>query len=203
MSKSHHKKQVFELQNQKSELERLDAEEAIYVKTKNQQRIALEAYNSLGSSGASVPSVIKLKSNLKEKFIKWLQILKTPNIIYEITFKNDFQPMLGGETISQLKGSTKFRAILAYHASVIELAANEKSGFKFIILDTPKQHEIHDDDLNSYFDELKELCEWHDIQVVFSTTKYEYLLDSNDNEWKPMYKGEEQKMFLEKTFSFI
>ncbi|BCV46609.1 hypothetical protein TUM17379_36270 [Shewanella algae] len=89
-------------------------------------------------------------------FIKWLNIIHTSNISFDITFKDDFIPILGTEQVSQLKGSTKIRAVLAYHAALIELMAiNSLLSFKLLILDTPKQHEIHNDDLNNYIIELK------------------------------------------------
>ncbi|WP_243888187.1 hypothetical protein [Shewanella algae] len=130
-------------------------------------------------------------------FIKWLNIIHTSNISFDITFKDDFIPILGTEQVSQLKGSTKIRAVLAYHAALIELMAiNSLLSFKLLILDTPKQHEIHNDDLNNYIIELKNICKKHDIQVIFSTTEYRYIGNSDDIEWNPVYKGREQLMYL-------
>ncbi len=80
---------------------------------------------------------------------------------------------------------------------LIELMANFNSeSFKFLILDTTKQHEIHIDDLDSYLQALKTVCVDNNIQVVFSTTEYHYNGDENDLEWNPKYLGEEQNMFL-------
>ena len=138
-----------------------------------------------------------MKSDLRQLLLNWLEELNTNNISRNITFKDDFTPFLGTETISQLKGSTRTRAVLAYHAALIELMAKHDSFcFRFLILDTPKQHEIHNDDLNRYIEALKTLCNKHNIQVIFSTTEYHYEGDDNDIEWNPKFAGEKQLMFM-------
>ena len=68
--------------------------------------------------------------------------------------------------------------------------------FSFLILDTPKQHEIHNDDLDQYMTALKSLSEKNGIQVVFSTTEYHYEGNELDIDWIPKFPGEEQDMFL-------
>ena len=76
------------------------------------------------------------------------------------------------------------------------MAQHNSFCFKFLILATPKQHEIHNDDLNQYIKALKVLCDQHSVQVVFSTTEYHYQGDNQDIEWNPKYQGEKQLMFL-------
>jgi hypothetical protein len=125
--------------------------------------------------------------------------LHTTNVSRDVTFKNDFEPVLGKEPISQLKGSTKVRAILAFHAAILELAARYHSVFNFLILDTPKQHEIHNNDLNRYFIALKNICKKHELQIIFSTTEYEYSGDTCDEKWTPPYPSEEQLMFMKRS----
>lgn len=192
------KNQIFELQNQKSDIEKLETMERRHFDLIISRGKAVEKYQSFTTDRTSIPKLIKLKSDLRQLFLKWLDVIHTSNISHDITFKDDFTPILGNETISQLKGSTRIRAVLAFHAALIELMATFKAvSFKFIILDTPKQHEIHNDDLNRYIKELKDICIAHNIQVVFSTTEYHYIGDTNDSEWNPKYPGIEQKMFLQ------
>ncbi|MDC4743411.1 hypothetical protein OHV75_17370, partial [Acinetobacter baumannii] len=76
------------------------------------------------------------------------------------------------------------------------LLNNNKNKFNFLVLDTPKQHEIQVVDLDNYMKELKKLCSKFDIQVIFSTTEYHYVCHKGDTEWIPKYEGKEQKMFL-------
>lgn len=191
------KNQIFEFQNQRSDIEKIESLEVKHFESMKERNKALEKYQSYSSDRASVPALIKLKADLRRFFLFWLDEIHTSNISHDVSFKDDFTPLLGVETISQLKGSTRIRAVLAFHAALIELMAkNNYLSFKFLILDTPKQHEIHNDDLDRYLKSLKNICVAHDVQIVFSTTEYHYVGDDNDVEWKPKYPGEEQKMFL-------
>jgi len=194
------KNQIFKLQSQRSDIEKIESLEVNHFDTTKKRKHALEKYESFSNARSSIPALIRIKADLRQYFLKWLDIIHTSNISHDITFKNDFTPILGKETISQLKGSTRIRAVLAFHAAILELMAKHESiYFSFIILDTPKQHEIHNDDLNRYLTELKKLCVKNSIQVVFSTTEYHYQSDEQDNEWNPKYPGEEQNMFLNKA----
>ena len=192
------KNQIFELQNQRSDIEKVESLEQKHFEVIRKRGQALEKYQSFSTDRASIPGLIKLKADLRQYFLNWLDVIHTSNISHDITFKDDFTPILGKETISQLKGSTRIRAVLAFHAALLELMAEHDClSFRFLILDTPKQHEIHNDDLNKYLLELKKLCGANNIQVVFSTTEYHYSSDDQDKEWNPKYPGEEQNMFLE------
>ncbi|HBC3534100.1 TPA: hypothetical protein KDZ66_003021 [Vibrio vulnificus] len=114
-----------------------------------------------------------------------------------INWKSDFVPLFGKESIEQIKGSTKTRVVLAYHAALIELMLRYSDvKTRFVILDTPKQHEIDSDDLNNYMSELKSLCAEFGLQVIFSSTEFDYPADSDDVLLLPMYPGEKQNMFL-------
>ncbi|TOH66558.1 hypothetical protein CGI75_23545, partial [Vibrio parahaemolyticus] len=149
------------------------------------------------SSRNSVPEIIQLKSRFKQLLIKWLESIGTINVNLDIKWKKDFVPLFGVESIEQLKGSTRARVVLAYHAALIELLLESESvTLDFIILDTPKQHEIHDNDLDNFMIMLKKLCKQYALQVVFSTTEYKYKTDFQDCCWEPKFPGLKQKMFL-------
>lgn len=191
------KSSVFELQSQLDELNTLDAIERNHLQLTLERDKACEKYDSFSSNQVRIPELQRLRANLRELYISWLDKIHTSNISHDITFKDDFVPILGTETIPQLKGSTRSRAILAYHAALIQLLGeNESLAFKFLILDTPKQHETHVNDLDRYMLELKHLCSQLDVQVIFSTTEYHYNGNGMDSEWNPEYPGEEQNMFL-------
>ena len=191
------KNQIFELQSQRSDIEKVELLVTKHIDTIAERNKVLEKFQSFSTSATSVPALIKLRASLRQLFLQWLDELHTSNISHDITFKDDFTPVLGNETISQLKGSTRIRAVLAFHAALIELMATQNGfGLRFLILDTPKQHEIHNDDLNRYLKALKKICVEYDVQVVFSTTEYHYEGDEGDIEWTPRYPGDEQKMFL-------
>lgn len=191
------KDRIFELQIKLSELKKVKAVEEKLLEVSLKRRSALDYFQAFTSERSQTPTLIKLRADLRQYFLNWLDEIHTSNISRDITFKDDFTPVLGMEKISQLKGSTRIRAVLAFHAALLELTANHaKNGLKFLILDTPKQHEIHNEDLNKYMNSLKKLCSKHDLQVVFSTTEYHYSGDKHDVDWTPQFPGSEQNMFL-------
>lgn len=191
------KNQIFELQIKLADRKKVAALERRYFETIIKRDTALDKYESFSNDRSSNPSLIKLRSDLRSAFIRWLITLSTKNISFDITYKDDFTPLLGAESVAQLKGSTKVRVVLAYHAAVLELLASRNNrGLRILILDTPKQHEINNDDLNKYMLGLKEISGRFGVQVVFSTTEYRYQVGSNDKEWIPMEAGEEQNMFF-------
>jgi hypothetical protein len=191
------KDRIFQLQIQLFEHDKLSEIEKEYVLSLNKRNAALEKYESFQSVRSDSSEIVRIKADLRRSFLNWLDRLHTPNnVSRDITFRNDFEPVMGNERISQLSGSTKVRTVLAFHAALIEILVEAKSPIKILVLDTPKQHEINNDDLDRYFKALKIICERGGIQVVFSTTEYKYLGDQFDTTWSPQYEGEEQKMFL-------
>lgn len=191
------KERIFELQTQRNELEKVSTFEKKYIKFITERDNALDFYQSFGSESSQSVAIVEVRSGLRELYLEWLDTIHTVNISKDITFKDDFIPILGVEAVSQLKGSTRFRAILAYHAALIELMVKRNSlPFKFLILDTPKQHEIPDIDLDRYFNRLKEIGNDCGLQVIFSSTEYHYAPGAGDQVWTPQHPGEEQNMFL-------
>jgi hypothetical protein len=191
------KNQIFRLESERSDIERVESLELKHFDLMKKRNKALGVYQSLTSPKSTIPNLIKIKAELRKLLLKWLDVIHTSNISRDITFKDDFTPVLGVETVSDLKGSTRIRTVLAFHAALIELMTKFDSvTFNFLILDTPKQHEIHNDDLDRYLRTLKTLCSAHKIQIVFSTTEYHYQGDVSDVEWIPKFPGEEQNMFL-------
>jgi len=191
------KDRIFQLQLQLSEYDKLSEIEKEYVLYLNKRNDALEKYESTQVSRSNTPDLIRVRSDLRKSFLVWLDRLHTPsNVSRDITFRNDFEPVMGNEQISQLSGSTKVRVVLAFHAALIENLVANKSPIKLLVLDTPKQHEINNDDLDRYFKALKTVCEAGDVQIIFSTTEYKYIGDKFDATWEPRYDGDEQKMFM-------
>lgn len=191
------KNQLFELQGLHDQLELKEKLERKYFEAMRKRDQALDRYNALSNSKQSIPELVKLKTKLRDNLVKWIDSIRTINVSLNIKWKKDFVPLFGNETIEQIKGSTKTRIVLAYHAALMELMLEQKAnGINFFILDTPKQHEIHDDDLDNFLKTLKELCEKYSLQVIFSATEYKYEGNSNDRTWVPSFPGERQNMFL-------
>ncbi|MBS6739005.1 MAG: hypothetical protein KH310_13095 [Enterobacteriaceae bacterium] len=190
---------LFKLQLEKSELNKIAILEDKYVEMLNKRDYALDELASLEKNRQSIPRLAKVKTILRYKFINWLKILKTPNIDFNVTFENDFSPVMGYETLEQLKGSTKVRAILAYRSALIEsLLELDNNSFMFAIFDTPKQHEIHQEDIHNFIINLKKLSEKYNFQFIFSSTEYKYTSDENDVLLTPKYPGAQHNMFLKR-----
>lgn len=190
---------LFKLQLEKSELNKITILEDKYVEMLNKRDYALDELASLEKNRQSIPRLAKVKTILRDKFINWLKILKTPNIDFNVTFENDFSPVMGYETLEQLKGSTKVRAILAYRSALIEsLLELDNNSFMFAIFDTPKQHEIHHEDIHNFIINLKKLSEKYNFQFIFSSTEYKYTSDENDILLTPKYPGAQHNMFLKR-----
>lgn len=183
-----------------SDLERLENVERI--KKRNFESIlkrdkVLDEYESIKKKKENIPEMVKIRSDFKDFFISWLEVLGTKNIRKDISFVGDLVPILGDEKISQLTGSTKTKAVLAYHAAILNLLAkNEVKNFNFIILDTPKQHEIEMEDFKNFITSLKDFSMKSSFQIIFSTTEYRHSVDGYDEEWVPNFDGEKQKMFF-------
>ncbi len=188
---------IFELQLEKGAIEKLKKLEDRCLETINKRDSALDRKESINNVRANLPGLIKIKSEIREAYIKWLDVLNIINVSKNISFKDDFSPLLGNESIEQLKGSTRVRAILAYRAALIEtIAKHGIKSFEFIIFDTPKQHEIHLGDIDDFMSGLKDLARKFNIQVIFSSTEYLFPYDGNDQLWEPKYPGEKHNMFM-------
>lgn len=186
------KNKIFDLQIQLFEIERLEKlkeKQFEYIIARDKAR---EKYDSFSLSNKPILSIVRFKSQLKVLYIKWLEILNTPNIDKDIVFDDDFKPIFGNEKIGQLRGSTLTRTILAYHSALFELmCVKEKLSFCFLIFDTPRQHELDNNHLDAYFKGLKELCINYNVQIIFSSSTYRYEVDDSDIDWVPKYVDEE------------
>jgi len=188
---------LFKLQLEKNELNKITILEDKYIEMLNKREYALDELAGLEKNRQSIPRLAKIKTTLRDKFINWLKVLKTPNIDFNVTFENDFSPIMGYETLEQLKGSTKVRAILAYRTALIEsMLELDCKSFMFAIFDTPKQHEIHYEDIDNFIRNLKTLSKRYNFQFIFSSTEYKYEGDADDVLLTPKYPGEQHNMFL-------
>lgn len=190
--------QVLDLEMRKRDIERAELLGKRLAEVIEQRDKAIDRVQALTRDAEMTPGVVKLRVAIKDALLKWLDILQTSNVSDDIRFKDDFIPTFGSESLAQLKGSTKVRVVLAYHAAVIQALAelNGEVPLRFLILDTPKQHEIHDIDLGRYINELKRFGHDYGFQIVFSATEYRHDGDSSDIEWTAMFSGERHEMFL-------
>jgi len=194
---------IFELEFERKTLEKLEEKESLFVGLLNERETALGVYNELSSSRGEVSlESAKIRNALRNKVVYWLDVLRTNNVSRDVTITSDFNFTFGSEKISQIKGSTRVRIVLSIHAAILEvMLENDNSNLHFYMLDTPKQHEMHNIDLSDYIIKLELLAKKKGAQIVFSTTEYHYECGENDVEWVPEYEGEDHRMFLNTKLS--
>lgn len=161
---------------------------------KTQNRIAM-----LSNHGRSDLDFNVLRNKIQTLTIKWMDILKTPNASREVEIDLDFKFRFGKQTIDVFNGSTRSRIILAIHAAIFEhYLQDRKRPLRFLILDTPKQQELANEDLARYLRALEDLCDEFDGQILISATEYHHEIEDADKEWTPQFAGAEQMMYLGK-----
>lgn len=162
---------------------------------KTQNRIA-----TLSNHGRLDLDFNVLRNKIQTLTIKWMDILKTPNASREVEIDLDFKFRFGKQTIDVFNGSTRSRIILAIHAAIFEhYLQDRKRPLRFLILDTPKQQELANEDLARYLRALEDLCDEFDGQILISATEYHHEIGVADKEWTPQFSGAEQMMYLGKT----
>jgi hypothetical protein len=142
-------------------------------------------------------------NELGELFISWLNTLNTPNLPLQKHFDERFNLFMGGIRFSEnssVGGSTRTRVVLAFHAALIELSLTRGGSHPtMLILDTPKQHELHSADLNAFVNRFVELPRKYsvDLQLVVAATELEFLENSAPAEiWHPFFGiGEDARFF--------
>jgi len=190
--------EIVELEVQKKELENLVSLEERFISAENYRDEVLNKQDALSSAPSTTSiEITRFKMNLKTSIQKWIELINTKNTSKIISFEHGFKAILGDEKLSVFTGSTKVRIVLAYHAALFEeLIKLNSRGIRFLILDTPKQHDIGNEDLDFYIKALKELAAENQIQIIFSTTTYKYEVGENDTNWLATFGGFEQPMFL-------
>jgi hypothetical protein len=190
--------ELFELELEKGQQQKYKSQEGKHLELLNRREAVQNELESLGKTREQSPDVMRFKLALAEKMARWLDILNSKNISREIQIDSDLKPILGSEKLGIIKGSSKVRTVLAFHAALFEICTgNPTSPFRTLIFDTPRQQEIHSEDLDAYIKELKVVALKNNAQVIFSTTSYRFEIDpATDEEWLPKFGGFEQPMYL-------
>lgn len=193
--------EIFELGLEKSKLEKYEKHKKTHFELIKKRENTLNLEDSLKTSREQSPDILKFRIDLSQKMAEWLDILNSKNISRDIRIDSDLKPILGTEKLGIIKGSSKARTVLAFHAALFELCTNNpESPFRVLVFDTPRQQEIHWEDLDAYIQALKSVALRNNAQVIFSTTSYQYKIDpQTDNEWLPQFAGIEQAMYLGKV----
>lgn len=197
-------KQLVEAQAELGRIAALKEERSKLFKLEEERFRIQDRIDSLSNSGRADIEFNKLRLQLRELAVKWMDILDTQNVSRNVDIDLELRFKFNGESLDLFSGSTKIRLVLAIHAALFEVYISEPSRpFRFLILDTPKQQELHTEDLANYLTELENLCAAKDAQLILSSTEYDRPTGQQDKRWLPMYKGLDHPMYLGKRADFL
>lgn len=197
-------KQLVETQAELGRIAALKEERSKLFKLEEERLRIQDRIDNLSNTGRADIEFNKLRLKLRELAVKWMDILDAKNVSRNVDIDLDLRFKFNGESLDLFSGSTKIRLVLAIHAALFEAYISEPSRpFRFLILDTPKQQELHTEDLAKYLTELENLCLAKDAQLILSSTEYDHPTGQYDKRWLPMYKGADHPMYLGTRNDFL
>jgi hypothetical protein len=180
-------------------IEKLSVEKKKYIQFDEDRFRIQDGIASITKTGRADLGFNQLRSELEQLTVKWMDILATPNVSRRVSIEPDFKYKFGNEYLDIFTGSGRARLVLAIHGAIFEKYLEvESRSFRFLILDTPKQHELESQDLARYLVALQQLCDKANAQIVVSSTEYRHPMGTNDKEWLPSYQFPDQPMYLGK-----
>jgi hypothetical protein len=201
-------KQLVSVQGEIGRISGLREERSKIFKLEQERDRIQDRIDGLSSTGRADHDFNKLRLRLRELTVKWMQTLETQNVSKNVHIDLSLRFTFGGETLETIgsggTSSTTSRLVLAIHAALLEAYLSEKSRpFRFLILDTPKQDELHTADLARYLTELEQMCEANNAQLIFSSTEYDHPTGLKDQRWLPSYRGPDKPMYLGKRSDLL
>lgn len=177
--------------------EKLAEEKRKYLRLDEERFKIQDAIAAMTRGGRSDLGFNQLREQLEKLTAKWMDILATANVSRNVTIEPDFTYRFGTEYLDVFTGSGKARLVLAIHGAIFEKYLEvEDRPFRFMVLDTPKQHELETPDLIRYLNALQVLCSTKNAQIVVSSTEYRHPVGAEDQEWLPDYLFPEKPMYL-------
>ena len=88
---------------------------------------------------------------------------------------------------------------MAFHAALLEVALARGGNHPgWLLFDAPKQHELNQEDFDSYADRLQMISARYPgrVQVVFSVADLKTQLQVGDEVWAPPFSADGQVRFL-------
>jgi hypothetical protein len=193
-------KRLVEVQSELGRISALKDERSKLFKLEKERDRIQDRIDGLSNAGRADNDFNKLRQTLRDCTVKWMKTLVTQNVSPNIDIDLNLRFKFGGDTLETIGGgSTTIRLVLAIHAALLEAYLSDPSRpFRFLILDTPKQEELHTADLAQYLKELEKMCEANNAQLIFSSTEYDHPTGPNDRRWLPAYRGPDKPMYLGK-----
>lgn len=193
-------KELLEIEQERAAAQVLGEARRKYIQFDNEREKLQDKIALLNNNNRGELEFQKLRAKIRESLVRWMDILHTLNVSHEIEIDHNFKFKFGTESLDVFTGSTRSRLVLAIHAALFEAyLENPENPFRFLILDTPKQHELDGADLGNYLEELQTICDKYGGQIVISSTEYQHAIGELDKEWLPQYPGVDQPMYLGKS----
>lgn len=201
-------KQLVSVQSELARILGLKDERSKLFKLQQERDRIQDRIDGLTNSGKADHAFNDLRRKLRELTVKWMDMLDTTSVSRNVDIDLNLRFTFGGETLETIgsggTSSTTSRLVLAIHAALLEAYLADKTRpFRFLILDTPKQDELHTADLARYLTELEKMCEANDAQLLFSSTEYDHPTGKQDERWLPTYSGPEKPMYLGKRSDLL
>ncbi len=146
--------------------------------------------------------LLDCRALLAKTMLEWLTVLNTQNLPREVHFDDEVRLQIGGRPFSPgtASGSTRTRVILSYHAAVVETSLRLGGNHpRFLILDAPKQQELHARDLANFVAKFYALSKAHGnaMQLVIGATDPAIVPNGcADAIWQPQFGAKAQPRFL-------
>lgn len=190
-------KQLVNTENERASIEAIHLERTKLFRLEQQRSRIQESIEQLTSPSRSDVEFARLRLRLKDLAVKWMDVLEAQNVSRNVDIDLEFRFRFNGEPLEVFSGSTKIRLVLAIHAALFEQYVSESSNpFRFLILDTPKQQELHTSDLAKYLTKLEDVCLANNAQLILSSTEYDHPTQNCDERWVPRYVGTTHPMYL-------
>lgn len=201
-------KQLVEVQSELARISGLKNERSKLFKLEQERDRIQDRIEGLTNTGRADHAFDDLRRKLRELTVKWMDTLVTTSVSRNVEIDLNLRFTFGGETLETIgsggTSSTTSRLVLAIHAALLEAYLADKSRpFRFLILDTPKQNELHTADLGRYLTELEKMCEVSNAQLIFSSTEYDHPTAKQDKRWLPSYRGPEKPMYFGKQSDLL
>lgn len=201
-------KQLVGVQGELARISGLKDERSKLFKLERERDRIQDRIEGLTNTGRADQAFNELRRKLRELTVKWMDLLDTTSVSRNVDIDLNLRFTFGGETLETIgsggTSSTTSRLVLAIHAALLEAYLADKTRpFRFLILDTPKQDELHTADLARYLTELEKMCDANDAQLLFSSTEYDHPTGKQDKRWLPTYRGPEKPMYLGKRTDLL
>src|SRR6185312_3110731 len=149
--------------------------------------------------GKSASPIDDARQMLGDAMQRWLATLGTENT-KSASFDEDFVLSVDGAkfaTTTHQSGSTRTRIVLAFHATLLEVALARGGNHPgWLLFDAPKQHELSQTDFDAYTDNLAVLAAKYPqrVQVVFSVADLKTQIQAGDEVWLPRFTTADGKL---------